>query len=151
MKGATLAAAGSWFATQLAVSGQGATTSATEQTSPTIATDQVPKRKLGGTGLQISVLGLGGFHLGSAKDQKMATEIVAQAMDAGVNFFDNAWEYHDGESETRLGNALKGRRDQAIVMTKVCTHGRGKDVAMRMLEESLAPATDGLSRYLANS
>jgi uncharacterized protein len=137
VKGATLAAAGSWLAAQIADSGQSANTSASEQTSPGIATDRVPKRKLGGTGLEISVLGLGGYHLGSAKDEKTASEIVAQAMDAGVNFFDNAWEYHDGESETRVGNALKGRRNRAIVMTKVCTHGRGKAVAMRMLEESL--------------
>jgi uncharacterized protein len=137
VKGATLAAAGSWLAAQIADSGQSANTSATEQTNPAIATDRVPKRKLGGTGLEISVLGLGGYHLGSAKDERTASEIVAQAMDAGVSFFDNAWEYHDGESETRVGNALKGRRNRAIVMTKVCTHGRGKAVAMRMLEESL--------------
>jgi diketogulonate reductase-like aldo/keto reductase len=56
---------------------------------------------------------------------------------AGVNFFDNCWEYHDGLSEERLGAALKGKRDQVILMTKVCTHGRKKDIAMQMLEESL--------------
>jgi aryl-alcohol dehydrogenase-like predicted oxidoreductase len=98
---------------------------------------QVPKRKMGSTGIDVSVIGLGGYHLGSTKSTKEATEIVARAMDAGVNFFDNAWEYHDGESENRLGAALEGKREQAIVMTKVCTHGRGRDVAMRMLEESL--------------
>jgi aryl-alcohol dehydrogenase-like predicted oxidoreductase len=54
-----------------------------------------------------------------------------------VNFFDNAWEYHHGLSEERLGRALKGKRDRAIVMTKVCTHGRDKNIAMRQLEESL--------------
>jgi aryl-alcohol dehydrogenase-like predicted oxidoreductase len=97
----------------------------------------VPQRQLGKTGLSVSALSLGGYHLGTATDQGEATEIVHRAMDAGVNFFDNAWEYHEGESENRLGQALKGVRDQAIVMTKVCTHGRGKDVAMRMLEESL--------------
>jgi uncharacterized protein len=58
-------------------------------------------------------------------------------MDAGINFFDNAWEYHQGRSEELLGNALAGRRDQAVVMSKVCSHGRDKTVAMRMLEESL--------------
>jgi aryl-alcohol dehydrogenase-like predicted oxidoreductase len=58
-------------------------------------------------------------------------------LDAGVNFFDNACEYHQGLSEERLGRALKGRRDRAVVMTKVCTHGRDKNVAMRQLEESL--------------
>jgi aryl-alcohol dehydrogenase-like predicted oxidoreductase len=87
--------------------------------------------------LRVSALGLGGYHLGSAQSQAEATEMVARAMDAGVNFFDNAWEYHDGKSEEWLGAALVGKRDRAVVMTKVCTHGRGKEVAMRMLEESL--------------
>ena len=97
----------------------------------------VPKRELGKTGMQVSALGVGGYHLGSTRDQKEATELVARALDAGINFFDNAWEYHKGESELRLGAALKGKRDQAIVMSKVCTHGRDKAVGMRMLEESL--------------
>ncbi|MGA9354456.1 MAG: aldo/keto reductase [Terriglobales bacterium] len=98
---------------------------------------QVPWRPLGRTGLQVSAMGLGGYHLGSAQTDQAANEIVAKAVDYGVNFFDNAWEYHDGLSEERLGKALKGKRDQAVVMTKVCTHGRDKKVAMRMLEESL--------------
>ncbi len=97
----------------------------------------VPKRPMGKTGLQVSIIGVGGYHIGSAKDQNEATAIVNQALDAGVNFFDNAWEYHHGESEERMGRALKGKRDQVILMTKVCTHGRDKSVAMRMLEESL--------------
>ncbi len=63
--------------------------------------------------------------------------MVAKALDHGINFFDNAWEYHKGMSEERVGTALKGKRDQAIVMTKVCTHGRKKEVAMQQLEESL--------------
>jgi aryl-alcohol dehydrogenase-like predicted oxidoreductase len=97
----------------------------------------VPKRPLGKTGVQVSALGLGGYHIGSAESDEDATRIVHAALDAGINFFDNAWDYHDGKSEVRMGAALKGRRDEAIVMTKVCTHGRGKEVAMRMLEESL--------------
>jgi uncharacterized protein len=97
----------------------------------------VPRKPLGRTGLQVSAMGLGGYHLGSAETDQEANEIVAKAIDHGVNFFDNAWEYHDGLSEERLGKALKGKRDQAIVMTKVCTHGREKKIAMRMLEESL--------------
>jgi aryl-alcohol dehydrogenase-like predicted oxidoreductase len=98
---------------------------------------QVPKRPLGRTGLEVSVLGIGGYHLGSVDSDAEAAQIVNQALDAGVNFFDNAWEYHQGLSEERLGRALKGKRDQAILMTKVCTHGRDKNVAMRQLEESL--------------
>jgi aryl-alcohol dehydrogenase-like predicted oxidoreductase len=99
--------------------------------------EPVPHRPLGRTGIEVSAMALGGYHLGSAKNQQEANEIVAQAMDAGVNFFDNAWDYHMGHSEEVVGIALKGKRDKAVVMTKVCTHGRGKDVAMRQLEESL--------------
>jgi aryl-alcohol dehydrogenase-like predicted oxidoreductase len=98
---------------------------------------QVPKKPLGRTGVQVSAMGLGGYHLGSAETDQAANEIVAKAFDHGVTFFDNAWEYHDGLSEERLGKALRGKRDQAFVMTKVCTHGRDKKIAMRMLEESL--------------
>jgi uncharacterized protein len=97
----------------------------------------VPQRPLGKTGAMVSCLGVGGYHLGSIREEKESTELVARAMDAGINFFDNCWEYHDGVSEERLGAALKGKRDKAFVMTKVCTHGRDKDVAMRQLEESL--------------
>ncbi len=122
-------------ATAIVRQGLAQTTNTATAMTPTPA--QIPKKELGKTGVKVSALGLGGFHLGSAKDQQEASEIVSQAMDAGVNFFDNAWEYHDGESESRLGKALQGKRDKAIVMTKVCTHGRGKDVAMRMLEDSL--------------
>ena len=74
---------------------------------------------------------------GRLRTRAKLTDLVAKALDHGINFFDNAWEYHEGLSEELLGAALKGKRDQAIVMTKVCTHGRKKDVAMRMLEESL--------------
>lgn len=97
----------------------------------------VPTKPFGKTGEQISALAVGGYHLGSAKSASEASDIVSKSLDAGINFFDNAWEYHNGESEVRLGSALKGRRDKAFVMTKVCTHGRGKEVAMRMLEDSL--------------
>jgi aryl-alcohol dehydrogenase-like predicted oxidoreductase len=98
---------------------------------------EVPKRPLGRTGLQVSAMGIGGYHLGSAGSDEEATRIVNEALDSGINFFDNAWEYHDGLSEERVGRALVGKRDQAVLMTKVCTHGRDKNVAMRMLEESL--------------
>jgi aryl-alcohol dehydrogenase-like predicted oxidoreductase len=97
----------------------------------------VPKRPLGRTGVQVSAMGLGGYHLGSAETDQAANEIVAKALDHGVTFYDCAWEYHDGLSEERLGKALRGKRDQAFVMTKVCTHGRDKKIGMRMLEESL--------------
>ena len=102
-----------------------------------IPSGMVPKKLLGHTGAQVSAMGLGGYHLGSAETDQAAQEIVAKALDHGITFFDNAWEYHDGLSEERLGKALKGKRDQAFVMTKVCTHGRDKRLAMRMLDESL--------------
>jgi len=113
--------------------GRQSTTSGTAASS----NQPVPKRDLGKTGAQVSVLGIGGYHLGSTKDQQEATELVGRALDAGINFFDNCWDYHDGLSEERMGTALRGKRDQAFLMTKVCTHGRGKDVAMQMLEQSL--------------
>jgi aryl-alcohol dehydrogenase-like predicted oxidoreductase len=86
----------------------------------------IPKRPLGRTGLEVSILGIGGYHLGSVDTDAEATQIVNEAMDAGVNFFDNAWEYHDGLSEERMGRALKGKRDGAVLMTKVCTHGSSR-------------------------
>jgi aryl-alcohol dehydrogenase-like predicted oxidoreductase len=98
---------------------------------------ECPKRAMGSTGLQVSILGMGGFHLGTAETQEEVNNMVAKALDHGINFFDNAWEYHKGLSEERVGAALKGKRDKAIVMTKVCTHGRSKEVAMKQLENSL--------------
>ena len=97
----------------------------------------VPHRPLGSTGIRVSAMALGGYHLGSAKDQQEVNDIVACAMDAGVNFLDNGWEYHNGHSEEAVGIALKGKRQAAIVMSKVCTHGRGKDIAIQQLEQSL--------------
>ena len=102
-----------------------------------VAEFQASLRPMGKTGLQVSILGVGGYHLGTVAGQPEVNNMVAKALDHGINFFDNAWEYYKGASEERLGTALKGKRDKAIVMTKVCTHGRKKDVAMRMLEESL--------------
>jgi predicted aldo/keto reductase-like oxidoreductase len=97
----------------------------------------VPRRPFGKTGEQVSILGVGGFHLGATKDQQEANALVSRAIDCGINFFDNAWEYKEGLSEERLGTALQGKRDKAILMTKVCTHGRDKSVAMQQLEQSL--------------
>jgi predicted aldo/keto reductase-like oxidoreductase len=97
----------------------------------------VAHRPFGHTGLDVSIIGLGGYHLGLVKTQTTVNRIVHEAIDRGVNFFDNAWDYHDGESEIRVGKALKGRRDQVYVMTKVCTHGRDKKTAMKQLHESL--------------
>lgn len=100
----------------------------------TVPDFEAAKRPMGSTGLQVSILGMGGYHLGTASGQVEVNNMVAKALDHGINFFDNAWEYHKGISEERVGTALKGKRDRAIVMTKVCTHGRKKEVAMKQLE-----------------
>src|SRR5437764_10882231 len=99
--------------------------------------EPIPKRPLGRTGLKVSALGCGGPHLGDCKTVGEAIRLVHEAVDAGVTFFDNAWEYWNGRAEDWLGRGLKGRRDKVVLMTKVCTHGRGADLAMQMLEESL--------------
>lgn len=100
-------------------------------------TGEMPKRPFGNSGVQVSALGFGGHHLGDAPDRKTAEQIVARAIDGGIIFFDNCWEYHRGKSEIWMGGALKGKREQIFLMTKACTHGRDKDLALRMLEESL--------------
>ena len=102
-----------------------------------MAADEIPRRPLGKTGAQVSVLGLGGHHLGQANSLEEADRIVSGALDAGITFFDNCWEYNNGKSELWMGHALTGKRDKAFLMTKVCTHGRDADLALHMLEESL--------------
>jgi len=108
-------------------------------------------RPFGRSSVRISALGFGGHHLGDAEDEKTAQRMVHQAIDAGVNFFDNCWEYHRGKTEIWLGAALKGRRDRVFLMTKVCTHGRDRALAMRMLDESLRRLqTDHLDLWQAH-
>jgi uncharacterized protein len=98
----------------------------------------IPRRALGRTGAEVSIIGIGGSHLGDVRDASEADRIVHEAIDSGIDFFDNAWEYHDGRSEEVLGRALEGgKRHQVFLMTKVCTHGQKADVAMRMLDDSL--------------
>jgi aryl-alcohol dehydrogenase-like predicted oxidoreductase len=97
----------------------------------------IPARKFGKHDVQVSALGFGGHHLGEAPDESIAVKMVRDAVDAGITFFDNCWEYHRGKTEDWMGKGLKGVRDRVFLMTKVCTHGRDKEMAMRMLEESL--------------
>jgi aryl-alcohol dehydrogenase-like predicted oxidoreductase len=97
----------------------------------------IPLRAFGRHGVQVSALAFGGHHLGEVADASAAVRLVHDAADGGITFFDNCWEYHRGKSEIWMGKALKGLRDRVFLMTKVCTHGRDKDVALRMLEESL--------------
>jgi aryl-alcohol dehydrogenase-like predicted oxidoreductase len=98
----------------------------------------IPRRLLGRTGVEVTALGLGGYHLGLIKGARLAERIVQQAVDEGITFLDNAWEYHEGRSEEIMGRALSGgRRERVFLMTKVCSHGRDRATAMRQLEQSL--------------
>jgi aryl-alcohol dehydrogenase-like predicted oxidoreductase len=98
---------------------------------------EIPRRSLGRTGVEVSIIALGGYHLGLAKSKREAVRIVQEAFDGGITFMDNAWEYHDGFSEEVMGQGLVGRRHNAFLMSKVCTHGRNRKVAMRQLHDSL--------------
>lgn len=94
-------------------------------------------RLLGSTGEMVSVIGVGGWHLGlSHVDEHVAIRIVRSAIDGGINFLDNSWDYNDGVSEVRMGKALRdGYREKAFVMTKI--DGRSRKEATRQLDESL--------------
>ncbi|HEU0178847.1 MAG TPA: aldo/keto reductase [Blastocatellia bacterium] len=97
----------------------------------------IPLRALGLTGVEVTAIGVGGYHLGLIKDDNEAIRLTQEAIDAGITFLDNAWEYHDGRSEELMGRSIHDRRDKVFLMTKVCTHGRDRHVAMRQLEDSL--------------
>src|ERR1700687_6077168 len=93
----------------------------------------IPQRPLGRSGVQVSALGLGGHHPGDLKAVDEAIRLVHEAVDAGITFFDNCWEYWNGRAEDWLGRALKARRDKGFLMTKVCNHNRSARLGMRML------------------
>ena len=93
-------------------------------------------RQLGRTGEKVSLVGLGGHHIGRIKDEQPAIELIQTAIDRGINFMDNCWDYHDGTSELRMGKALQnGYRDRAFLMTKI--DGRTKESAAEQIEQSL--------------
>jgi predicted aldo/keto reductase-like oxidoreductase len=98
---------------------------------------EMPYRVLGRTGERVSAIGLGGWHLGLEQvDEQLSIRIVRSAIDRGINFLDNCWDYNGGASETRMGKALRdGYRNRAFLMTKI--DGRSKGEAARQLEESL--------------
>ncbi len=98
---------------------------------------EMPLRALGSTGELVSVIGLGGFHIGaSSVGNAEAVRIIRTALDRGLTFLDNSWDYNDGASERRMGKALKdGYRQKAFVMTKV--DGRTKREAARQINQSL--------------
>jgi predicted aldo/keto reductase-like oxidoreductase len=98
---------------------------------------EMPVRTLGRTGVQVSLVGLGGWHLGfDFIDEELSVRIIRTAVDNGINFMDNCWDYNDGASEERMGKALKdGYRERVFLMTKI--DGRTKKDAAKQLDESL--------------
>jgi aryl-alcohol dehydrogenase-like predicted oxidoreductase len=94
-------------------------------------------RELGSTGFKTSIIGLGGWHIGLKKvDEALAIKLMHSAIDGGINFFDNSWDYNEGISEIRMGKALKGgRREKVLLMTKI--DGRTKKEATKQLDQSL--------------
>jgi aryl-alcohol dehydrogenase-like predicted oxidoreductase len=102
----------------------------------------IPRRRLGRTGVEVSLLGLGGHHIGRPKDEQEGIRLIRMALDHGINFLDNCWDYHAGESERRMGKALEdGYRQKAFLMTKI--DGRTRAAAAAQLEQCLSRlATD---------
>ena len=98
----------------------------------------IPYRTLGRTGERVSAIGLGGWHLGLERvDEQLSLRIIRTAIDRGINFLDNCWDYNDGASETRMGKALRdGYRQKVFLMTKI--DGRSYAEATRQLDQSLA-------------
>jgi len=96
----------------------------------------IPYRTLGRTGEKVSLIGLGGYHLGNQSDPEESIRIIRTGIDEGINFLDNCWDYNGGESEIRMGKALgDGYRQKAFLMTKI--DGRNKTAAATQLNESL--------------
>src|SRR3979409_2443210 len=95
-------------------------------------------RTLGSTGEKVSAIGVGGWHLGLGHvDEQLAIRIVRSAIDRGINFLDNCWDYNEGASEIRMGKALRdGYREKAFVMSKI--DGRTKESAAKQIDESLS-------------
>jgi len=102
---------------------------------PSDQSKEIPRRILGRTELSVSILGLGGWHIGTQKDPAESVRIIQAAIDAGINFLDNSNDYNKGQSEIRMGQAIKGRRDKVVLMTKF--NARDKRGALKELEESL--------------
>jgi aryl-alcohol dehydrogenase-like predicted oxidoreductase len=105
-------------------------------TQPTQRRGDMPYRPLGKTGQMVSLLGVGGWHIGATKDQQECIRIIRTAIDNNANFMDNCWDYHDGKSEEWMGAALQdGYRDKAFLMSKF--DGRTKKPAAKQIDESL--------------
>lgn len=130
----TAAAAATFAVAQL-----GLAQDATPTSLPAVETtwkDGMPYRKFGKTDEVVSLLGLGGFHIGLAPDLEASVKLVRSAIDQGVTFMDNCWDYHNGKSEDWMGHALKdGYRQKVFLMTKI--DGQTKAAAAKQIDESL--------------
>ena len=111
-------------------------TTLSKQLAPASETATVPMRTLGRSGEKVSMVGLGGYHLGMQSDEQESIRIIRSGLDSGINFLDNCWDYNGGQSEIRMGKALRdGYRQKAFLMTKI--DGQTKQAASQQLEESL--------------
>jgi predicted aldo/keto reductase-like oxidoreductase len=109
---------------------------ADRQLPPSESRNGIPYRTLGHSNEKVSLIGLGGYHLGKQPDPQESIRIIRTGLDEGINFLDNCWDYNGGESEIRMGKALRdGYRQRAFLMTKI--DGRDKKSAARQIEESL--------------
>ena len=109
---------------------------ADQQVSRSESRNGIPYRTLGRTREKVSLIGLGGYHLGKQADPQESIRIIRTGLDEGINFLDNCWDYNDGESEIRMGNALRdGYRQKAFLMSKI--DGRTKAAAASQINESL--------------
>lgn len=125
--GLPVAGAAAWFARHFASS---ARADAPKARGP------IPRRKLGRTGEQVSMVGLGGYHIGVQREARESIRIIRTALDEGINFLDNCWDYNEGQSEIRMGQALRdGYRGKAFLMTKIDGHSRA--AAAKQIDESL--------------
>ena len=103
---------------------------------PAAVAGEMPYHTLGRSGEKVSHVGLGGYHIGVQKDEEESIRIIRTAVDNGINFLDNCWDYNDGESEVRMGKALRdGYRKKVFLMTKI--DGQVKDLAAKQIDESL--------------
>jgi aryl-alcohol dehydrogenase-like predicted oxidoreductase len=97
---------------------------------------EIPYRTLGRTGARVSVIGIGGYHMGMQQDEQESIRIVRTAVDGGINFLDNCWDYNNGLSEIRMGMALRdGYRQKVFLMSKI--DGRTKESAAFQIDQSL--------------
>jgi predicted aldo/keto reductase-like oxidoreductase len=111
-------------------------TSLSKQLADATNKGTVPTRVLGHTGEKVSMVGLGGYHLGMQADEQESIRIIRSGLDSGITFLDNCWDYNNGQSEIRMGKALRdGYRQKAFLMTKI--DGRTRQAATQQLDESL--------------